>query len=171
MLATLSEYATDLFDLFYPKICLACSQKLLKGEEIICFKCESELPLANQWNDPENSVAKRFWGRVELQGAAALFLFEKGESVQHLLHALKYRKRQDVGVYLGEMLGEMLLRPESVIRDVEFGGTGAAALEKTAYSADITSAISLPKHWQIRSMSRGRQRHWKGCRKMFRKPK
>ena len=119
MLATLSEYATDLFDLFYPKICVACSQKLLKGEEIICFKCESELPQANQWNDPENSVAKRFWGRVELQGAAALFLFEKGESVQHLLHALKYRKRQDVGVYLGEMLGNMLLREEPVIRDVD----------------------------------------------------
>lgn len=119
MLTTVREYAVDLFDLFYPKVCLACSQKLLKGEEVICFKCESELPQTNHWNDAENSVAKRFWGRVELQGAAALFQFEKGGHVQHLLHALKYRKRQDVGQYLGRMLGELLLQKGAIINGVD----------------------------------------------------
>lgn len=39
--------------------------------------------------------------------------------MQHLLHALKYRRRQDVGTYLGEMFGQMLLRPGAIIHDVD----------------------------------------------------
>jgi len=114
-----AEYFSDLFELFYPDICLACSGKLLKGENLICFKCQSELPKSDHWVDPENAMAKRFWGRVDLQGAAALFQFQKGEHVQHLLHQLKYRGRQDVGEYLGQMLGRMLLQPHNVIKHID----------------------------------------------------
>jgi ComF family protein len=119
MLATLNEYLVDLFDLFYPKICLACSQKLLSNEEVVCFKCESELPSAGHWNDSQNRLAQRFWGRVDLQGAAALFQFQKGEGVQNLLHALKYRGRKDVGEWMGNSLGQLLKRPESIIQHVD----------------------------------------------------
>ena len=114
-----AEYFSDLFELFYPDICLSCSEKLLKGENLICFKCQSELPKSDHWADAENAMAKRFWGRVDLQGAAALFQFQKGEHVQHLLHQLKYRGRQDVGEYLGQMLGRMLLQPDGVIKHVD----------------------------------------------------
>ena len=115
MPASIAEYFSDLFELFYPHVCLSCSAKLLKGEEVICFKCQTELPKTDHWHDAENPMAKRFWGRVNLQGAAALFQFQKGEHVQHLLHQLKYRGRQDVGEYLGKMLGNLILKPDSVI--------------------------------------------------------
>ena len=115
----LTEYLADLLELFYPNVCLACAEKLLKGEDIICFKCQRELPQTDHWRDAENAMAKRFWGRVELQGAAALFQFQKGEHVQHLLHQLKYRGRQDVGEYLGKMLGRLLLDPNAIIKDVD----------------------------------------------------
>ena len=82
MLAATKEYLSDFFELFYPNVCLACSEKLLKGEEVICFKCNGELPEAGHWNDPNNSMMQRFWGRVELQGAAAMFQFQKGEHVR-----------------------------------------------------------------------------------------
>ena len=119
MFNTVSEYLTDLFDLFYPHVCLACSQKLLSGEEVLCFKCEGELPQSDHWNNPENPLMKRFWGRVDTQGAATLFQFQKGESVQHLLHQLKYRGRKDVGEYLGRMFGQMLKQPESIIKNID----------------------------------------------------
>ena len=115
----LTEYLADLLELFYPNVCLACAEKLLKGEDIICFKCQRELPQTDHWQDAENAMAKRFWGRVELQGAAALFQFQKGEHVQHLLHQLKYRGRQDVGEHLGKMLGRLLLDPNNIIKDVD----------------------------------------------------
>ena len=114
-----AEYLSDLFELFYPDICLACSEKLLKGEQVICFKCNGELPVTDHWSDSNNAMAKRFWGRVELQGAAALFQFQKGEHVQHLLHQLKYRNRQDVGEHLGKMLGRQLLQPATIIKNID----------------------------------------------------
>jgi ComF family protein len=119
MQVSFAEYFSDLFELFYPDVCLSCSEKLLKGEQVICFKCLNELPKTDHWNDIENPMARRFWGRVALQGAGALFQFQKGEHVQHLLHQLKYRNRQDVGEYLGKMLGLMLLQPDPVIKNVD----------------------------------------------------
>ena len=119
MQVSFREYLSDLFELFYPDVCLSCSEKLLKGEQVICFKCNRELPRTDHWQDAENAMAKRFWGRVDLQGAAALFQFQKGEHVQHLLHELKYRKRQDVGEYLGKMIGHLMQQPGLVIHDID----------------------------------------------------
>jgi len=112
-------YLSDFIELFYPDVCLACAEKLLKGESVICYKCNNTLPKTDHWHDSENPMAKRFWGRVDLQGAAALFEFQKGEHVQHLLHQLKYRGRQDVGEYLGKMLGRSMLHSRSVIKDID----------------------------------------------------
>lgn len=114
-----ADILSDVFELFYPNVCLACSEKLLKGESVLCHLCRRELPRSEYWNDPENAMAKRFWGRVELQGAAALFRFQKDGDVQHLLHQLKYYGRQDAGEMIGRMLGGLMLQPGSVIKNVD----------------------------------------------------
>lgn len=119
MLSGIKNYFTDFVDLFYPNVCLACSQKLVADEEVVCFKCESELPQTEHWNNPENPLMKRFWGRVNLQGAVALYQFQKGELVQHLLHQLKYRNRTDVGLYLGKTIGHLLKDEQSAIKDID----------------------------------------------------
>ena len=119
MLSFAKEYAIDLFDLFYPNVCLTCSRKLLKGENVICFRCENELPKTNHWNNLENHLMKRFWGRVTLQGAAAFFRFQKGGSVQQLLHQLKYRNQKEVGEYIGKMFGHKLKEEDSIIKDID----------------------------------------------------
>ena len=119
MFSLVREYAIDFFDLFYPNICPACSQKLLKGELVICFRCESELPQADHWNNPENNLMKRFWGRVDLQGASAHYVFHKGSPVQHLLHQLKYRGRKDIGEFIGRIFANKLKQENSVIRNVD----------------------------------------------------
>jgi len=113
------EYAEDLFGLFYPNICLACSNKLLKGENTICFSCLSEMPQTEYWKFRDNKMAKRFWSRVPLYGAAALFHFHKGSPVQHLLHQLKYRGREDVGEFVGRLLGSKLKEENSVFEKID----------------------------------------------------
>jgi ComF family protein len=115
-LATTRNIFSDLFNLFYPDICLACSQKLLKGETILCFRCESSLPQTGHYTNPENNLVKRFWGRVPVQSAAAFLQFNKQGVVQHLLHQLKYRRRKDAGEYIGKMFGYKLLEQNSIIQ-------------------------------------------------------
>jgi len=119
MITLAKEYFSDLFDLFYPNICLACSQKLLRGENVICFRCESELPQTNHYNNPDNNLMKRFAGRVPLKGAAALYIFHKGGPVQHLLHELKYRGRKDVGEYVGKILGSKFQQQDTIIKNID----------------------------------------------------
>ncbi len=133
MLATAKQYLTDLFNLFYPNLCLACSKTLLKGETVLCFRCETTLPQTEHWNNAENKLIKRFWGRVPLKGAAALFHFHKHGEIQHVLHALKYKGRKDAGEYCGKMLGHKLKQPNSVI-------------------SNINLIVPVPLHWKKQNL-------------------
>lgn len=96
--------------LFYPNICAACSEPLVQNEHLLCTTCRYELPKTNFHKDPENDVAKAFWGRVHLENASAHFHFQKGGRVQELLHKLKYKGQQDIGTELGKMIGYDLLQ-------------------------------------------------------------
>lgn len=119
MITFIREILSDIFDLFYPNICLACSNKLLKGEETICLRCQLELPLTEHWTNPDNILMKRFSGRVKVECAASFLFFKKGETVQELIHQLKYKNQEQVGEYLGRLLGYKLIQPNSIFKDID----------------------------------------------------
>lgn len=96
---------SDFFHLFYPNTCASCGSRLVTNENIICTHCLADLPRTNFHNQHDNPVSQIFWGRVNIQNATALFRFQKGSRFQELLHQLKYKGRQDVGVELGRQLG------------------------------------------------------------------
>lgn len=98
----------DLISLFYPKICYSCEAILLKNENIICTKCLHELPVTNYHLENENPTEKVFYGRVNVENATSLFLFEKKGKVQQLIHNLKYRGNEEIGAFLGNWLGNEL---------------------------------------------------------------
>lgn len=54
----------------------------------------------------ENPISRVFWGRVKLNAATSFLFFNKGGNVQELMHALKYKNKKEVGIYLGELLGQ-----------------------------------------------------------------
>lgn len=97
----------DTLSIFYPQLCAACNDLLVRGEDIICTKCNIQLPFTNYHLDNENPVAKQFWGKIKVESASAFFHFHKGEKVQQLIHQLKYSNRPDVGVYLGKINGQI----------------------------------------------------------------
>ena len=103
----------DFIELIYPKTCGACNIPLQKGEHIICTKCLIELPYTHYHNDKENPVAQVFWGRIPIENATSLLYFHKKSRTQHLLHQLKYKGRQDIGIFLGKLLGNQLKNYES----------------------------------------------------------
>jgi ComF family protein len=95
----------DFVSLFFPVICIACGKDLYKNENSICTHCLYHLPKSNFHLTNDNPVAKIFWGRINIQSAAAFYVFNKGGKVQQLIHQLKYKGQQQVGVYLGKLYG------------------------------------------------------------------
>jgi ComF family protein len=100
----------DLINFFYPEVCAACNNALFKGEKTICTQCLFKLPKTDFHLLEGNVVEKQFWGKVQVTSATALYYFNKGERVQHLVHQLKYRGDKDVGVLTGNILGNDLLK-------------------------------------------------------------
>ncbi|MCX6287845.1 MAG: ComF family protein [Bacteroidetes bacterium] len=49
-----------------------------------------------------------FWGRADILSATSYLLFNKGSKVQSMIHALKYKGRKDIGIFLGEEFGKIL---------------------------------------------------------------
>ena len=100
----------DLLCLFFPHLCLACEKNAPPYGEYICTSCMATMPEANFHFDKNNLFTERFWGRVDIQSAAALYLFNKGSRVQNLIHHLKYDGKKEIGFVLGRQLGSQLKR-------------------------------------------------------------
>jgi ComF family protein len=98
----------DFFSLLFPRTCFACGNSLFKNEKVVCLSCLYHLPKTNFHKDKDNPASKTFWGRVNLEAATAMYFYKKGGKVQQLIHQLKYKGHQEIGIYLGELYGTEL---------------------------------------------------------------
>ena len=98
----------DFMSLFFPRICAACGNSLLKREDTICLSCEFHLPRTNFHLLQDNPVFNLFRGKVNLESAASYLYFNKGSKAQSLIHQLKYKDRRDIGICLGKQYGQYL---------------------------------------------------------------
>jgi ComF family protein len=57
---------------------------------------------------PNNSMEQTFLGRVPINAATALLFFKKEGISQKLIHHLKYKGKQEVGVFFGKWMGQQL---------------------------------------------------------------
>jgi ComF family protein len=94
--------------LFFPHICSGCGTDIINKETPLCLRCIHELPVTNFHTYVNNPVEKIFWGRLPLVSASAYTYFTKDSLLQHLLHQLKYGGNKEIGVFLGNMLGQLL---------------------------------------------------------------
>ncbi len=101
----IAKLTDDLLWLLFPTLCAACSRPLFTGEECICTFCRYKLPRTHFHLQIENPVVQHFWGKIPIGAATSYFHFTKGEKVQRLIHQLKYKGRQDVGVFIGKTMG------------------------------------------------------------------
>ncbi|MDB4036936.1 phosphoribosyltransferase family protein [Polaribacter sp.] len=100
----------DLFYLFYPNICANCKEQLLQNEKVICTFCRHDLPLTNFKNYTRNKVSSIFSGRITIEKAYALLFFRKQGITKNLIHDLKYRGNEGVGVFFGNWIGEIVAK-------------------------------------------------------------
>ncbi len=101
-------FLTDLLRLFYPELCINCNNILTNNENLICTFCRHDLPLTHYKNYSDNKVVKIFNGRVTIENAHALLLFKKEGITKKIIHHLKYKGNQKVGVFFGNWLGSVL---------------------------------------------------------------
>jgi len=99
--------------LFFPRLCPACGNALLRKETLICFACHYRMPRTNYHLQEDNPIARIFWGRVPLTGAAAYYFFRKEGRVQRLLHELKYKGKPEIGREIGRLYGKELLNSDT----------------------------------------------------------
>ncbi|PKQ63580.1 hypothetical protein BZG02_09435 [Labilibaculum filiforme] len=109
---TIATFLNDFLNLFYPRLCEACSNYLFKNEDTICTKCLFDLPKTDFHLNKNNPVSILFWGRVNISYAASYYTFSKGSQFQKLIHKLKYHNKKEIGIALGRHFGESLKKSE-----------------------------------------------------------
>jgi ComF family protein len=97
-----------MLNLFFPKVCGGCTNKLLKGEDTLCASCIHALPIVGHHKTGSHAMRDVFYGRVSIEQATALLQFNKKGITQELLHNLKYRGNEKIGVFFGQWLGSEL---------------------------------------------------------------
>jgi ComF family protein len=102
----------DLIELLYPRLCITCNQRLVSQEKYICLGCRADMPLTGNQSDPDNEVARLFWGRVNIQNAVSMFHYRKGSRYQKIIHTIKYRGLKELGIEMGIELGKILTEAE-----------------------------------------------------------
>lgn len=116
---TFRDWLHSILNLFYPRVCAACGESLLKDEETVCLKCRYLLPKTGYELNPDNPLAQTFYGRVKFHAVTACFFFAKSGKVQHLIHELKYKGNKEAGVFLGQQLGETI-KDASLFQGIDY---------------------------------------------------
>jgi ComF family protein len=112
------EWKENILHLIYPSVCLNCEKELSKFEENLCDECFQNLKLTSFENYKEaTSLDKLFWGRIEVTRTYAFMYFEKENASQTILHQIKYKGNQNLGIKMGEIIGKNI--PESIIQNID----------------------------------------------------
>jgi predicted amidophosphoribosyltransferase len=112
----LRELARDgiqgLLHLFYPLNCGACGAVMASGDRLFCLTCEADLPEPgyHRLDAEAHPMARRFWGRLELEGVWACWTMKSAGPVRELLHRLKYHNRPDLARGCGRYYGALLMQ-------------------------------------------------------------
>lgn len=104
------KWFNDFIHLLYPHNCAGCGSDLLENDQPICVHCYTNIPETNYAALPGNPIEKIFYGRLDVEQAAAGYYFSKSSVLQRLIHQLKYNGNIEVGHQLGEWLGLQLQR-------------------------------------------------------------
>jgi ComF family protein len=98
--------------LFFPHTCAGCGTDVIDHDQLLCLHCLNDLPATNFFNQPNNPVEQVFYGRVPIANAAAGYFFTKDSLLQNLIVQLKYRGNKQIGFYLGQLLGNILIKSD-----------------------------------------------------------
>lgn len=95
-------------ELFYPRVCEVCGRSLIQSETYFCSYCLSDFPFADQNFAMGREILGQFEEYCRPKRLFALYYYDKYSPYKHLIHLIKYSSYQNLGFYLGQMLGEKM---------------------------------------------------------------
>ncbi|AUC16748.1 hypothetical protein BTO06_17060 [Tenacibaculum sp. SZ-18] len=112
------RFLKDFLRVFFPNLCVGCSNELLYSEKVLCNFCSNDLPILKLDDCTSNIVTASFYGRTKIEKSSSFLFFNKKNITQKLIHNLKYNNRQDIGNYLGFWFSE-LLKSNHFMHDID----------------------------------------------------
>jgi ComF family protein len=113
------SFWSRLIDLIAPRPCMVCGCRLAIEEEVLCAACNLHLPRTGFVTDAlDNPMARRFWGRIPVERAVALFYYEAGSEASRIIHAMKYYNHPEAATAMGRMTAEEFL-PFGFFQDID----------------------------------------------------
>jgi ComF family protein len=61
----------------------------------------------------QNPVLNLLWGKAKVIHASSTYYFKKGNHIQKLMHQLKYKGKEDLGIELGKLMAKELLKSKT----------------------------------------------------------
>ena len=111
-------WINNFLQLFYPRLCLYCDNRLTESEQYLCLHCFCELPRTNYHRRTDNPVLKLFTGFFHIHEIAAFLFFEREGKVQKLVHSFKYFGNKQLAKYLGKMAA-LEMKTDGFFRNVD----------------------------------------------------
>lgn len=108
MYSKLTKVLNDISNVLVPEVCFGCNAHLSGGEHLLCTPCRNDLPLTEYTFNVENPVDRIFYGRINIKKANSFLFFTENGVVQRLLHHLKYKNQEKIGVFLGDWFGQTI---------------------------------------------------------------
>ena len=90
----------SLWRLLVPRCCVVCGNTLQEGEEVVCLRCNMDLPRTGYHLKPDNPVERALWAKMPLVRASSYVYYRRGGSYASVLHLLKYKGRKDIALSL-----------------------------------------------------------------------
>lgn len=119
MNSRLSNILNDINTILLPKLCFGCNVRLNRGEHLLCTLCRNQLPLTDFDFSEENRVDRIFYGRADIKNAAAFLYYTEQGIVQNMIHYLKYKNQEPIGIFLGDWFGQCLKDAPSATFDFD----------------------------------------------------
>lgn len=124
----------SLISILFPSTCAACGDVLMRGERQICLNCIADLRETHAGAIPDNDTEKRLAGRFPFTAATSLYTFRQENTVQKVVHAMKFHGNSELCLLMGRQMGLELLR--------------------SGRFDDIDVLVPVPLHW-LRRLKRG----------------
>ena len=111
-----SKVIKPVIDCVFPKYCASCSAILNNYENIICLKCNHQLPLAQNTNENLRSI---FISKNQRVLSSFLFNYNKEGNIKNLIHEFKYHKHITLGKLFAQWQKTSLIAINNV-KNIDF---------------------------------------------------
>ncbi len=184
MYPVLNHIINSTLHVFYPHLCTGCGSDLLNEDHPLCLRCLHTLPHTGFAPFRDNPIEKLFWGRIPVEAAHSECYFAKEFLLQHLIHQLKYKGNQEIGLYLGKLTGRSLLNsnrfqsPDAIIplplypdKERKRGYNQAAVIAKgisSVLQVPVWNQVVIRSHATETQTRKQRTERWENVTRSFR---